>query len=125
MYATSINSICIAFSVVMMTTFVTESNADIRPGDIVTVVESGAKLMVGNNVVAELRKGTAMKVTKIQDNWIAGHVSLNGERREGWIDQDEPIAGAASLRSLIRPTRFSAGSQTVHYDVSARVYASH
>ena len=39
MYTTSINSVCVAFSIVVMTTFVTESSADIRPGDIVTVVQ--------------------------------------------------------------------------------------
>jgi len=88
MYTASVNYICIALGVVMMTTFVTQSNADIKPGDIVTIVESDAKLMVGNNVVAELPTGTSIEVTKIQDDWIAGRVSLNGQEREGWIEQD-------------------------------------
>ena len=53
--------------------------------DVVSRVERGAKLRLGNEVLAELRMGTKIKVVTVKGEWVGGDIERDGERIRGWI----------------------------------------
>lgn len=64
-------------------------NKEIKPGDTVVVSIDVAPLGFGNSVIAELKKGTELIVTKVKDDWIGGYAVVNGEKKSGWVKKSQ------------------------------------
>jgi hypothetical protein len=60
----------------------------IKPGDTVVVIKDGAKLMVENRLVAQLKKGDKIKVSLVKDAWLFGNIIVDGSPQPGWIGSD-------------------------------------
>jgi hypothetical protein len=73
----------------------------IQPGDTVMVLEEGAKLKVGDEILAELRKNVRITVTHVDDPWIGGNVVVDGKPRWGWV-QKGAVAPAVAVENAAR-----------------------
>ena len=58
-------------------------------GETVVVTEEGTKFMLGERVVAELPKGTAVKVARVKGNWVGGTVQKDGKELSGWVRRNQ------------------------------------
>jgi hypothetical protein len=67
----------------------TEEKTNIKPGDTVVVSEDGTKLMLGNESLGELPKGTKLEVVRLQGEWIGADVTLEGNKQTGWVKNTE------------------------------------
>lgn len=77
---------------------VARPSQQIKPGDTVVIAQEGVKLMLGEKVVAELRKGQQMKVAKVKGSWISGVVDLiNGQSENGWVIRKQVTVHSASV----------------------------
>jgi hypothetical protein len=72
-----------------------EPAAQIKVGDTVVVARDGAKLMVGTKAVADLAKGTPIKVTGINGDWIGGTTAGPGAATNGWVKKTDVTHAAA------------------------------
>ena len=80
------------------------TSQEIKPGDTVIVAQDGVKLMLGDKVVAEVRKGAEIKVTTIKGEWIGGQIEIVGKKETGWLKRSQvmlpsPGAGGTASRS--------------------------
>ncbi len=53
------------------------------------ILTNGTQFVVGDDVLAELRKGTTIKITAVKDDWVGGTVPLEGEDTAGWVKRDQ------------------------------------
>jgi len=60
-------------------------NGGISPGATVIVSRDRVPLKVGRAVVADLRQGMKIHVSKVKGAWVGGHVVLQGQKRSGWV----------------------------------------
>jgi hypothetical protein len=67
------------------------SETRIKPGDMVVVSKDGAILKVETKVVAQLKKGTRIAVTHVQDIWVAGNITVDGKLLRGWVRMSDVI----------------------------------
>ena len=67
----------------------------IKPGDSVSVTREGTKLLAGDKVLAELKKGATLEVLEVKDRWVMGQVLLDGKKEVGWVAEGEVELPAA------------------------------
>jgi len=61
---------------------------EIKPGDTVIVTDA-AQLRAGQTVVAELPKGTELRATTIQGDWVGGAAKVGGRQVTGWVQRGQ------------------------------------
>lgn len=72
--------------------------SELKPGDTAVTIDDRVRLGIGEQLIAELAKGTVFTVSDLHDSWVGGHVTIDGQRRTGWIHKRHlrPGAPAAS-----------------------------
>lgn len=63
-------------------------------GDKVVVTAEGTRLMLGTRSVADVPKGTALKVLATEGPWVGTRVEHDGKQTGGWILMDRLEAAA-------------------------------
>ena len=91
-----------------------KKEAPIKVGDTVVVSEDGAKLTLGSKVLAELSKGSKIKVVQLKDDWIGGHVTIDGKKQAGWI-------AASSVAQLVTEDRNRRPKPDLPFTLSRKV----
>jgi outer membrane protein assembly factor BamB len=76
-----------------------------KEGDTAVVAEDGTRLILKGKVVTLLRAGTEVEVAKTYEDWVAGFVTVGGERQPGWIK-------VRDLRLPAAPVEGTAGEWT-------------
>jgi hypothetical protein len=61
----------------------------IRPGDTVVVGRGGATLMAERERIASLPAGQLLGVSKVEGDWIAVSVVVDGQMKSGWIQSSQ------------------------------------
>ncbi len=63
----------------------TRPTQELKVGDMVVIIRDGTLLKIGTSVIAELKKGTSLRVTGINGNWVGGTVEIDGKKATGWL----------------------------------------
>ena len=66
-----------------------EAGFAIKPGDTVVVGQEGAALLVGDEVLARLPKGTEISVAEVRGDWVGTAVESGGKKHVGWLRRSE------------------------------------
>jgi len=56
-----------------------------QPGDTLVVASQHANLMLGDQVITVLGKGTRVVVVEFRNRWVGTHVVVQGQRKAGWV----------------------------------------
>ena len=87
---------------------VTAIETKIKPGDTVIVSKDGTTLGVEGKVIAELKKGTRIAVTHVNDLWIGGKVTIDGKLQWGWVKRDDVVLAAVLENATSQPWSYQA-----------------
>jgi hypothetical protein len=74
-------------------------------GDVVSVTADGARLLLGDAVLATPARGHRLVVAETRGDWIGTHLDVNGRTQSGWLHVAavEGVPGALAYQAL-RPT---------------------
>ena len=61
----------------------------IAPGGIVVTLQEGVPLQRGSEAVAQLPKGTQLKVLTLKGDWIGVRAEIGGQPKEGWVQKSQ------------------------------------
>lgn len=83
-----------------------------KAGDKVVVAAEGTRLMLGTTALAEVPKGTELKVIATEGPWVGARIDKDGKTVGGWILMDRVQAAAKKAAAAPPPAdgvrRFSA-----------------
>ncbi|GIW95600.1 MAG: hypothetical protein KatS3mg110_3641 [Pirellulaceae bacterium] len=68
----------------------------VKPGDMVTAVRDGARVMLGREVLGTLPQGTQFKVLKVINGWVGGVIDVGGKQLNGWVWHADLAAATSS-----------------------------
>jgi hypothetical protein len=77
---------CLVYGVVGTLGFAAES---ITPGDSVVVTKDDVQLGVRDKPMLAVNSGTQIVVTEVRGNWLGGFTYVDGNKRYGWVHQNE------------------------------------
>lgn len=81
----------------------------IQVGDNVLVTADSTKVMSGSDQIGTLVKGTKFTVEKISGSWLQGSLTIEGQKRSGWVHGRDVVAVKSSTtdqpKSLSGPAR--------------------
>ena len=80
-----------------------------KPGDTLLVAAERANLMLGNDVIAAVRKGQRIVVVEVRHPWVGTYVMANNQKKVGWIRSKEFLP--ADIPALAASAESSAGPQ--------------
>ncbi len=94
-----------------------------RPGDTLAVASERAQLLIGDQVLALLRKGQRVIVAEVREPWVGTHVMHGGEKKAGWIHIHDflPPAGAGHPDGTATATAESVPQVQISTSASATV----
>ena len=105
-----------------------DARSVLQAGDMVVVVNDGAKLMAGDTVTAVLKKGTEVRVAKVSGRWIAVDTVVNGARTIGWVGISDlkrvPAQAAPKAGTVVPPGKAATNATDVaSYRAGGRLLA--
>jgi len=74
------------------------ASAAIQPGGFVVAPADGLKVRMGERVLAQVPKGSRLKVLQLQGDWIGVEIMLDGKRVAGWVQKTDlaPAKGGSN-----------------------------
>ncbi len=87
--------------------------ATFKIGDTVFVNVDKAEFKLGDTVLRQLDKGTPLKVTELQNDWVGGDILLKGAIRRGWVKANKLTAVMpASKKAAPKPVTTDSGTKS-------------
>lgn len=75
----------------------------VKPGDTVVTCEDATPVMIGNQTVSELARGTQFQVTAVNGDWIGGAPAARGAQKRGWVKSSQIRLMARAARGRQTP----------------------
>jgi len=84
-----------------------------QPGENALVVSDVAPVLIGDQVVAQLKKGERVRVVEVRGAWIGIEFTIGGQTRSGWIEQKHlQLPTTAPAPPIEKPTPAKSGEWT-------------
>jgi hypothetical protein len=83
----------------------------LKVGSTLVIAGDGANLIVGSHIVAALPKGQRIVVVEVRDPWVGTYVSVNGQKRAGWIATADFVPVSSPVKP--GPKIYTAAESTV------------
>jgi hypothetical protein len=61
----------------------------LAPGRVVVTLQEGVSLQRGSQTVAQLPKGTQLKVLTLKGDWIGVRAEIAGQAKDGWVQKTQ------------------------------------
>ncbi len=78
-----------------------------KPGDILTIAAGNANLMRGDRTIATVPKGQPVVVVEVRGQWVGIYVSIDGQKRTGWMRTTDFVPASAATQPGSIPTSFA------------------
>ncbi|NCO33130.1 MAG: hypothetical protein AUJ92_11135 [Armatimonadetes bacterium CG2_30_59_28] len=63
------------------------SSSGLKAGDSAVVVSDTAPALIGNEIIAQLKKGEHVRVVEVRESWAGVEFNAGGQTRTGWVEQ--------------------------------------